>query len=570
MRRFLVGFLATVGALTLLLVIGVGVAIWLFVPRAPELPERIVLTLDLRDALPEVTGDDPLSALGLERELTLPQAVLALERAVDDERVRALVVRLDGGGPGFAQAQELRDAVARLREAGKLTIAHADSFGELGPGTRGFYLASAFDEIHLQPLGALGLTGVLIEVPLLRGLLENLGVEPAVAKRGQYKTAADVFTDRDMTRTHREALATLADSFATQIKAGIGTGRDLEENEVAELVDSGPFAAEEAAEAGLVDGLSYRDQVLERATGHAGAGSRRIPLAAYALALEPPEAFAGRIALVHGVGQIQRGESRSGPATGWIMGADSIAKALADAIDDPGIEAILFRIDSPGGSAVASETIGREVRRAVEAGKPVIVSMADVAASGGYWIAMDASTIVAAPGTITGSIGVFAGKPVLAELWDEIGVNWGRIERGENAAMWSPNVDYSAQGRARRDAFLDHIYAAFTEGVARGRGLSEQQIEEAAQGRVWTGAQAQELGLVDRLGGFRDAVMVAKEAIGVGPDEPVLLQRFPAPRPPWQRALEMVRDPILELQALGAWLRILDPGVLSAPPIAVR
>jgi protease-4 len=254
------------------------------------------------------------------------------------------------------------------------------------------------------------------------------------------------------------------------------------------------------------------------------------------------------------------------------MGADTVAGALAAATDDPQVEAILFRIDSGGGSAVASETIGHEVRRAVQAGKPVIVSMGDVAASGGYWIAMDASKIVAGAGTLTGSIGVFAGKPVLDRFWQDIGVVWGRVQRGENADMWSTGLDYDARGRARLEAFLDRIYETFLEGVARGRALSPEAAAKAAQGRVWTGAQAKELGLVDELGGFARALEVAREAIGLEPDWPVELRLFPPPRAPWQQALDLLSGERVGLDTLRSallrWLAV--PGVLSAPPLTIR
>jgi protease-4 len=252
------------------------------------------------------------------------------------------------------------------------------------------------------------------------------------------------------------------------------------------------------------------------------------------------------------------------------MGADTIAQALADAIDDPDVAAILFRIDSGGGSAVASETIGREVRRAAEKSIPVIVSMGGAAASGGYWIAMDASQIVADPGTLTGSIGVFAGKPVLAEFWDEIGVNWGQVARGANATMWSTLQGYDGLGQARLDAFLDQVYAAFTDGVARGRGLPRDRVLEIAQGRVWTGQQAKEIGLVDELGGFARALALTREAIGIAPEEAVELRAFPAPLDLWDQALELLGGSPGFIDALGPWLQLLRPGTLSAPPIVIR
>jgi protease-4 len=234
------------------------------------------------------------------------------------------------------------------------------------------------------------------------------------------------------------------------------------------------------------------------------------------------------------------------------------------------VSAILFRIDSGGGSAVASETIGREVRRAVAQGKPVIVSMGAAGASGGYWIAMDASRIVAEPGTLTGSIGVFAGKPVLAEFWNEIGVNWGQVARGANATIWSTLVGYDDRARARLDAFLDQVYAAFADGVARGREMSREEVVKIAQGRVWTGQQAKEIGLVDELGGFARALALAKETAGVAPDQPVELRSFPRPLGLWEQALKLLGNPPGLIGTVRAWLQALSPGMLSAPPLVIR
>jgi protease-4 len=569
MKRFAVGLLAAIGLLTLLLAAGGAIAAWLLLPHAPSLPGRMVLTLDLREGLEEEPAQDPLDLLGLTSKPTFTDVVMALDQAGRDSRVKGLVAQLSGEGPGFAQSQELRTAVARFRAQGKFAYAYSDSFGEFGPGTRGYFLATAFEQIHLQPVGALGLTGLMLETPLLRGLLDKVGVLPVGDKRGRYKSAAEMFTETELSPAAREELEALADSLDQQIKEGIGTGRALEPARVAQLIDDGPYYATEAEAAKLVDHLGYWDDVVDQAQSRAGSGSELVAVADYARAVPPAGSDAPVLALVRGVGQIQSGESDYGPAGGWIMGADTVAGALAAAIDDPAVEGILFRIDSGGGSVVASETIGHQVRRAVQAGKPVIVSMGDVAASGGYWIAMDASKIVAEAGTLTGSIGVFAGKPVLAKMWQDLGVNWGRVQRGANADMWSTGVDFDARGRARLEAFLDRIYGTFVDGVARGRSLPEAEVEKAAQGRVWTGAQAKALGLVDELGGFARALELAREAIGVPADRAVELRVFPPRRSPLEEAFDLLRGGSISLDAF-AWLRGLRPGALSAPTLVIR
>ncbi len=568
--RILVGLLATVGALTLLLLaVGFAGFAWLLLPGPSELPERIVLTLDLREGLEEVSGTDPLATLAVGWQPSLGEVVLALDRASVDERVVGLLARLDGEGPGFAQLQELRDAVQRFRAQDKPAIAHADAFGEFSPGNGGYYLASAFERIELQPVGTLGLTGLIVETPLARGLLDKIGVMPAGDRRGEYKTIYDTFFESEMTPAHQESLRSLASSLAGQLRQGLGEGRDLEPAAVAKLIDGGPYTAPEALNLGLVDRLSYWDETTTEMSDLAGPDGAIIDLLDYASAIEPP-GEAPVVALVHGIGQIERGDSGQSQLGGWTMGGDTVAGALSDAIDDPEVEAILFRISSGGGSAVASDTIGHQVRRAVEQGKPVIVSMGDVAASGGYWIAMDATRIVAAPGTLTGSIGVVAGKPVLTELWQELGVAWGQAQTGLNADMWSTLSAYSPRGRERLEAFLDWTYGTFTEGVARGRGLPEEEVLAAAAGRVWTGAQARERGLVDQLGGFVDALAATREEIGLAPDAPIELRRFPAPRTLWQQALELALTVQTRLLGVETWLERLFPGVLSTPPIVIR
>ena len=569
MKRFAVGLLALVGLLSLLLVGGGAAAVWLLLPGKPGLPKQIVLALDLRDGLDEAPAQDPLDLLGLAATPTFTDVIQALDQAGRDPRVKGLVAQLSGEGPGFAQSQELRAALARFRAQGKFAYAYADSFGEFGPGTRGYYLATAFEQIHLQPVGSLGLTGLLLETPLLRGLLDKVGVLPSGDKRGPYKSAAEMFTETEMSPASKESLEALADSLDRQIKEGIGAGRALEPARVARLIDDGPYYATEAETAGLVDHLGYWEDLVEQAESRAGSGSQLVAVSDYAQAAPAAGSDAPVIALVRGIGQIQRGKSDYG-ATGWVMGADTVAGALAAAIDDPAVKAILFRIDSGGGSAVASETIGHQVRRAVQEGKPVIVSMGDVAASGGYWIAMDASKIVADGGTLTGSIGVFAGKPVLRQFWQDIGVTWGRVQRGANAGMWSTDLDYDARGRARLETFLDHVYGAFVTGVARGRALPESAVQKSAQGRVWTGAQAKELGLVDELGGFARALELARDAIGVAPERPVELRVYPRPRSPFEEVLDLMRGTSIGLDAVGPWLRWLSPGALSAPPLVIR
>lgn len=555
MRRFVVGFLATVGVLSIVLVAGLVIGgFWLSrsFGKLPELPERMALTLDLRHSLPETSSLDPLATLAGEPVLNVAELVQALERAATDPRVAGLLARLDATDHGLAVAQELRAAVHRLGQSGRFTTAWADSFGELGPGNEGYYIATAFQEIALQPVGMLGLTGLAAEVPFIRPLLDRLGIEPAIVRRAEYKTALDSAVETGLTPAHREMLNDMLDRLYDELVRGIAAGRDLAAEAVERLIDAGPLSAEDALAGGLVDRLAYNDEVEALIRSRAGEGAELVELSTYARGLSEPEGEASAVAaLIIGEGAIQRG------STGFetAIGADDLAAALAEAREDGGIDVVVLRLDTGGGSAVASETIGREVRLLHDAGKPVIVSMGNAAASGGYWIAMGASHIVAQPATLTGSIGVLAGKPVLAEAWDQLGVNWAVIERGRNAGFLSINRPFDALGQARLEASVDAMYERFKAGVAAGRGLSPETVESVARGRVWLGQQALELGLVDELGGLVEARAAAGRLLDLPPEATIELRRYPPPPSTLERLRGLAHQPWLAAaRSAATWL----------------
>jgi protease-4 len=529
MRRFLVGFLAIVGFLVLLgAAVGGGLFLWL-APETPEVPSRTIVTLDLTQSLAETESGDPLESLLFEKEPSLRDVVEGLERAAADPRVVGVFARIGDDRQGFAATQELRDAVASFRKSGKPAVVFADSFGELGPGLRSYYLATAFDEIWLQPMGSVGLVGLRSENPFLRGALEKIGVEPRFERREEYKTAFNNFTERGFTPAHREELEQLLGSLYRQTARGIAAARGLDPAEAERLLGAGPFLAAEAEKARLVDHVGWHDEALQKLRG--GSGAAPVPVLAYLERAGRPHESGAKIALIHGDGAVQRGDAGGGLLTGdRIMSADMVAHAFRNAVADPEVKAILFRVDSPGGSAVASETIWRETVRARKAGKPVIVSMGDLAGSGGYYVAAGATKIVAQPGTLTGSIGVIAGKVVTRELWEKLGVAWDWVGYGENAGMFSLVEDFTPAQRRRFEAELDSAYATFKSRVAEGRHMSDDQVEAVAKGRIWTGEEAKEKGLVDALGGYETALALAREAAGLPPDAPVDLVPFPPPR----------------------------------------
>ena len=515
--------------------------------RIAELRRRrtgpLILELDLTGGVAESRPADPVSAVMSRHRLAIADIVDGLRRASADPRVRVLVAKVGGRAIGLGLVQELREAVRQFRGAGKATVAWAESFGEFSAGNVPYYLATAFDTVYLQPSGDLGLTGIAVERIFLREALDRLGVSMEVARRHEYKSAAEQLTERGFSEPAREATERIAESVTEQLAAAIAERRGIEPGAARELINRGPFLAARALDAGLVDALGYRDEVFASVRQQAGPDATLLYLGRYqrsrALAERartlPATSRRPVVALIYATGPIRRGRSGHSPLSA-AMGSDTIAGAIRSAAADAHARAIVLRVNSPGGSYVASDTIWREVVRARAGGKPVVVSMGDVAASGGYFISMAADAIVAQPGTVTGSIGVLTGKPVLAELLGKAGITADSITKGEHAAMFSAMAPFSQDEWALVNGWLDHIYADFTGKVAAGRGLPAERVDELARGRVWTGADALERELVDELGGLEQAAAIARRRAGLPATAP--LRIFPRVRP-----LDRLRPP---------------------------
>jgi protease-4 len=528
MRRFAVGCLASIGGLAVVFVLWIMVAAIAFRSPVSHVPSKTVLEVNLETGLLEDLPDDPVAKALMSNTPVVRDLVEGLERASNDHRVAGVVARLGAAPIGMAQLQELRDAVRSFRAHNKFAIAFAETFGEFGPGNGSYYLATAFDEVWLQPSGDIGLTGLLMEGTFFKGGLEKLGVTPRMDHRYEYKNAMNVFTEKKYTPAHREAVSKVMDSWFSQMVRGIAIGRHIPEPQVRALVDRGPFLGQEALSARLVDGLAYRDEVYGKAKQKAGPGAQFLYLGKYLERAGRPHESGPTIALIFGAGGVQRGASRFDPVFGGSsMGSDTVAAAFRAAVDNPSVKAILFRVDSPGGSYVASDTIWRETVRAHKAGKPVIVSMGDVAGSGGYFVAMAADKIVAQPGTITGSIGVLGGKMVTTGFWDKLGISFDEVHTSADSTMWNSTSDYTPAGWARFQASLDRIYADFTSKVAEGRRLPKSRVLEIAKGRIWSGEDAKALGLVDELGGYPVALALAKKAAHIPDSQEVSLEVFP-------------------------------------------
>ncbi|HEV7996678.1 MAG TPA: signal peptide peptidase SppA [Stellaceae bacterium] len=583
MRRIAVGFFAGVGLLTVLLVIAVAVIVIRLKPGTPALPGNIILSVDLTQGLADRPDQGGWLELIVGAKPTLRDFLDAIEAAGDDPRVKGLVARIGSDQFALAEAQQIRDAIKGFRAKGKFAIAFSDSFGEFGGGTRPYYLASAFDRIWLQPMGTVGLTGLYAETPYFKGALDMLGIVAEFDHIGRYKTAANVLTNTRMTAPDREQIEALLTSASAQVVAGIAEGRKLSPDAVRAAIDSGPLLPDEALQAKLVDHIGYRDEAIAAARKRAGAQAKLVGLSTYLGGAERPNRAGARIALIYGSGLIVGGSGSDGPLSGSAeMAADDVAHAFRAAVRDPKVRAILFRIDSPGGSVTASETIWRAVELAGKEGKPVIASMGDVAGSGGYYIAAPAAKIIAEPATLTGSIGVLAGKVVVGGLLKKIGVTTDSAQFGANAGMGSATSPFSPFAQSRVQALLDATYKGFKDHVAAGRHMSPDAVEAVAKGRVWTGADAKAHGLVDALGGYGTALRLAREAAGIAPEAPVALTLFPREKPPIEllydrltgkqrrstgfgafgRAIESVEPLLLRIDAL-----IEPPGALSMPPI---
>jgi protease IV len=586
MRRLLLGFFATIGFLAVLLVIAGLIVVVRWGPGTPSLPENIIVSVDLTQGLADGPDEPDLLRLVAGDRSNLRDFLDAIEAAAADPRVKGILARVGNDEFAVAEVQQIRDAIAAFRAKGKFAIAFTDSFGEFGAGTRPYYLATAFDQIWLQPMGSVGLTGLYSDATFLKGTFDLLGIVPEFDHRGSYKTAANILTETKMTPPHREEVEDLLASVAGQIVSGIAQTRKLSPDAVRAAIDRGPLLADEALHASLVDRLGYRDEVIAAAHERAGSDAELIGLSTYLAGTKRPHRQGERIALIYGSGLIVRGGGSAGPLSGSEqMAADKIGRAFRAAVRDPKVRAILFRVDSPGGSAVASETIWRDVVFARERGKPVIVSMGDVAGSGGYYVAAPADKIVAEPATLTGSIGVLAGKLVMADLLKKIGVSTDSAQVGANAAMFSATSEFSALARSRLEAFLDTTYQGFKDHVAAGRHLTPDAVEAVAKGRVWSGEEAKARGLVDALGGYDVALRLAREAAHLPADEPIQLTVFPREEGPVQFVYDRItgkerEEDTLGLSSLGRAIEraqpllqridaALDgPGILTMPPIS--
>lgn len=557
-----IGAIVTIGFIAGLVVGGIQIAV------SKHVPEKTILELNLENGILEYAPDDPLSEIMGDQSMTLLSLVGAIDSAAKDDRVSGLIVDLSRYAVGIAQTQEIRDAIIRFKSTGKITAAFADTFGEVAPGNSGYHLASACDKIYLQPSGDVGLTGFTFESMFIKNALDKIGVTPRMDHRYEFKNAMNMFTETHYTDAHRLAMQELMDSIFDQFTSAIADSRKLTQDAVRELFDRGPFLGKEAQEAGLIDAVMYRDQVYDSVKKQAGDGAECLYLQKYLSRIDPPYSEGQSVALVYGIGQVARGQNSYDPIRkNFTMGGDGVAAALRDAIEDDDIKAIVFRVDSPGGSYVASDTIWRETIRAREAGKPVIVSMGNVAGSGGYFVAMAADKIVAEPATIAGSIGVLGGKMYTMELWKKLGINWDEIHTSKSSTMYTGTQDYTPEQWLRFQAWLDRVYEDFTGKVAEGRKLPIERVKEIAKGRIYSGLDAKAIGLVDEIGGIVTAIDLAKSTLQLKPEDSIKLVTFPKPKPLYERLLRKGKDSSESVQSIASLSKSLAPITDNLDPL---
>lgn len=517
----------------LFLVAVIGIALLLSASGKAEVPENSVLILSVTGDLPDYAPEDPTAKLfGIEQKQSFSSLITQLRKAKVDERIGAVLLDINFPMIGWGKADELREAIKDFRTSGKPVYAYM----EIGTN-REYYIATSAEKIFLPPAGDLYIQGFAAQAQFYRGSLDKLGIEPQFLKIGKYKNAPDQYTEKEMTEGQREVINAVLDDYYTRIVNTISETRKKTPEDVKALIDNAPYNAMQAKQQGLIDETFYREQVYAELKNRLGykeedkirtvstSEYREVP--ADSLGLNNGE----RVAVIYASGAITGGSSNRSPLGGETVGSDTMVKSINEAAEDKSIKAIVLRIDSPGGSALASDMMWYAIENA-KLKKPVVVSMSDVAASGGYYIACNANKIVAEPSTVTGSIGVFMGKPVMKGFYDWIGVSNEYVLRGKNAGIFRETVKWEGDELKKMTDSVNNIYFTnFIPKVAKGRNKTDEEVNTIGQGRVWTGAQAKEKGLIDEFGGLERAIEIAKDLANLPADKDVRRVNFPEPRP---------------------------------------
>ena len=533
MLKFITRFFAVIGFLVVgTIVLLVSLALRMQNRVEPE-PDNVVLALDFSQPVVEQSSPSPLDLAMSDEPVALLDILHALDVAKADSHVKGIVARFGTEQPSLPQAQEIRAALGRFRASGKFTYAFGSDFGEFGLGNRAYFLASAFENIWLQPVGTVSLTGVAMQLPFAKAALDKVGITADYMQREEYKSFMEPGQRDNFSPPVKAEMLAMIEDLSHQIASGIAESRKWDIDHVKDVMARGPYTDEEALQEGLVTRLAYVDELNDELDRKVGKDAKQVGVSEYLNYTDGKKSggdgkASTSVALIYGTGLITEKALEGSDFTGeHIMGADDIADAFDAAASDKDIKAILFRIDSPGGSPAASETIRRAMIHAQKQGKPVIVSMGETAASGGYWIAMNGDKIIADPATLTGSIGVVAGKFVGDGLLQKLGVTMDGVATSGNAAMWNMTAPFTPQQRARVNALLDNTYHTFISNVAVARKIPAEKMPEIAKGRVWTGEQAVKIGLVDELGGYDVALATVRKNLKLSDDDVLSLETFP-------------------------------------------
>jgi protease-4 len=558
------GFTLIFALLGLALVVSIAgfAMLYVLLGREPPVPGNAVLVLRVGGDLAEVASGDVVGYLRGARTSTVRAIVDNLRKAKVDSRIRAVLLKPTGfDSPFWGKVQEIRDAVLEFKKSGKPVYAHLEYGGD-----REYYLATAADKVFLLPSSSLDLSGVATYQLFLRGSLDKIGAYPDLHHIGDYKTYSNTFTQKGYTAAHKEMDQSLNVDLYEQLVRGIADGRKKDEAEVRRLIDAGPFLPEEALRAGLVDDVVYEDQVDDKLAS--GRNGRRVEGDDYARVTTVSLGLnvGPRIAVIYAAGTINGGRSGYDPVDGAVLGSDTLNEYIRQARRDGQVRAIVLRIDSPGGSASASDAVWRElmIARNERADRPLIASMSDLAASGGYYIAMPAQVIVAQPSTLTGSIGIVGGKFVTGGVYEKLGARIESTSIGRHAEINSPARPYNPEELKKLQEQLQAFYDQFVEKAAESRHMPPEKIDAIAQGRVWTGRQAKQNGLVDQLGGLDRAIAVAKQRAKIPVESDVELVVYP-PRKSFYELVSEQFSGSSEQMAVGAWMAAnLTKGELDA------
>ena len=540
MKQFFLTMLGVFAGMLLFLVVVPFLLIWGAISSASSeepTPRNTVLELDLREGVSDQTPTNPFALFGGSGLSTL-QIVDTLAQAEDDDRVKVLLIRLPEAGITPAAADEIRQAIRRFRASGKVVLAHSQGFQPVGATVSSYMIGASASELWMQNTAGFQLAGFSSDSVFLGRAFDKYGVNAEFEQRYEYKNAVNEYTESDFTPAHREAMTAWMTSIYTSALANAAQDRKVTAAALRATIEAGPYSSAQALQRRLIDKIGQVEEAEAEAKRRAGRNAEIMEFGDYA-ASKGERAGSGRnaIAIVGGEGSIMTGTGGGADPFGGgssIM-SDDLAEAIYDAVEDDSVKAIVFRVSSPGGSPEASEQILAAVRAAKAAGKPVVVSMGDYAASGGYWISAEANWIVAQPSTLTGSIGVYGGKFVLAEALGRFGVDMRNLSiGGDYADSFSPAQDFSPTQRAAFAAQIDRTYEEFIARVAAGRRLPPARVREIARGRVWTGAQARQIGLVDQLGGLEEAIAKARELARIPTGDSVRFKRYPEAQSPFE------------------------------------